>query len=276
MDKVKIIILHPIFAENAIVLSSRLGVEIIKDFKPEEGYLYIVYGGHENPIPLLNAQKEMLNTFGYVIMNSEPPKSQFILNKYYLELMKNNIVFDYSNQSANYLKKIHNINVKSFHFFDFPQYKDEKEPDRTIDILFVGTPNTNRQKIYDQLKETYPEKNIEFIFDWSLKAPIKLTEKLKQAKYVLNIPYHDHNVLETHRINKALACGCQVVSTLSGDKITDEFYKDYIYMTDDLIGVFKEDLTDMKKPYSELSKFLTDKLTTHNQWYISQIFKNKS
>ena len=209
-------------------------------------------------------------------MNSEPPNSQFIQNKFYLELMKNNVVFDYHNQSASYLKKVHNINVKSFHFFDFPEYQDEEEPERTIDILFVGTKTTRRETIFKKLKEAYPSKTIEFVFDWSLSAPMNMTKKLKKAKYVLNIPYHTHNILETHRINKALSCGCQVVSLYSGDKITDDFYEDYVYMTHDIVDVFNEDLTGNKKPYHELSKFLTQKLTTHNNWYISKIFENLS
>jgi hypothetical protein len=126
MDKVKIIILHSIFTEPAIVLATRLGVEIIKDFTPVSGFLYIVYGAHEKSIELLNSQKQMQHTFGYVIMNSEPPLSQFMANKFYIELMKNNVVFDYSNISAIHLKKTYGINVKSFHFFDFPEYQGRR------------------------------------------------------------------------------------------------------------------------------------------------------
>ena len=276
MEKVKIIILHSIFTENAIVLSARLGVEIIKDFTPVSGYLYLVYGAHEKSIELLNAQKQMQNTFGYIILNSEPPLSQFMANKFYIELMKNNVVYDYNNISAAYLKKTYGINVKSFHFFDFPEYQEEEVVDRTIDILFVGSKTIRREKIFHKLKEKYPNKNIEFIFDWSLSAPADLTKKLKQAKYVLNIPYHEHNILETHRINKALSAGCQVISLYSGDKTTDDFYNDYVHMTHDIVEVFNEDLTINKKPYHELSKFLTEKLTTHNSWYISKIFENLS
>ena len=44
----------------------------------------------------------------------------------------------------------------------------------------------------------------------------------------------------------------------------------------DIVEVFNEDLTANKKPYHELSKFLTEKLTTHNSWYISKIFENLS
>ena len=106
--------------------------------------------------------------------------------------------------------------------------KEEEEVERTIDIFFVGSKTERREKIFHKLKEKYPNKNIEFIFDWSLSAPANLTKKLKQAKFVLNIPYHNHNILETHRINKALSAGCQVVSLYSGDKTTDDFYNDYV------------------------------------------------
>ena len=46
-----------------------------------------VYNEDES-IELLNSQKQMAHTFGYVIMNSEPPLSQFMSNKFYIELMK--------------------------------------------------------------------------------------------------------------------------------------------------------------------------------------------
>ena len=175
-------------------------------------------------------------------MNSEPPNSQFIQNKFYLELMKNNVVFDYHNQSASYLKKVHNINIKSFHFFDFPEYKEEQEPERTIDILFVGTKTARRETIFKKLKEAYPNKTIEFVFDWSLSAPVNMT--------IRRFTIHNN--------------------------ITNDFYEDYVYMTHDIVEVFNEDLTGNKKPYHELSKFLTQKLTTHNNWYISKIFENLS
>jgi hypothetical protein len=101
-----------------------------------------------------------------------------------------------------------------FIFLTFLNTKEEEEPERNIDIFFVGSKTARREKIFHKLKEAYPNKTIEFVFDWSLSAPVNLTSKLKKAKYVLNIPYHDHNILETHRINKALSCGCQVVSSV--------------------------------------------------------------
>ena len=43
---IKIISAHPIFTENAIMVSQRFSIEIEKDFKPKKGDLYLVFGGH--------------------------------------------------------------------------------------------------------------------------------------------------------------------------------------------------------------------------------------
>jgi len=40
--------------------------------------------------------------------------------------------------------------------------------------------------------------------------------------------------LESHRINKALACGCKVISLPSSDEDANKFYKDYITITDNI------------------------------------------
>ena len=70
--------------------------------------------------------------------------------------------------------------------------------EKTIDILFIGTENTNRKEIRHKLQSEFPDKKIEFIMDWLLTEPIKVKEKLSEAKYVLNIPYYTKNSLETH------------------------------------------------------------------------------
>ena len=95
MNTVKIITLHPIFNESAIILSKRLNLEIIKDFEPCKNEIYIVYGAHEKAIELLTYQKNSEYSYGYIILNSEQPSSNQLKNKYYIELMKKNIVFDY-------------------------------------------------------------------------------------------------------------------------------------------------------------------------------------
>jgi hypothetical protein len=276
MENLKIITLHPIFNEPAIVFATRLGCVVETDFNPQAGELYIVFGAHDKAPELLDIQKRLNYKFFYVIMNSESPESVHLTNKFYLELLKTNFVFDYSNISAIHLQKNLGINIKSFFFFDFPTYTQDEAPEREIDILFVGTKSNKREFVYNSLREAYPDKNIEFVFDNSLIAPVKLTEKLYKSKYVLNIPYYEHNILETHRIHKALSCGCRVVSTFSGDWTTDEFYKDYIHLTDDVVSAFKDTLPEPAKKYTEAQTFLTQKLTTHNKWMLEKIMKKLS
>ena len=272
MDTYHILNFHEIFAENAFCLSQRLGIELVKDFQPEKDHTYIIFGAH-NQAATLHSIQVSNPYFKYIIINGEPPQSDVLRNKYYLSLMKNNIVFDYHPISSEYLKTL-GIRVFSEYIFDFPQLKNSSE--REIDILFVGSRNERREAVYKKLVERYPDKRIEFHMDWKQGNHEDLTKLLHRSKVVLNIPYYNSKILETHRINKALACGCEVVSLYSGDKITDDFYEEYVYMTHDIVEVFNEDLTGNKKPYHELSKFLTQKLTTHNNWYISKIFENLS
>ena len=52
----KIISAHPIFTENAMMVSQRFQIQIEKDFKPEKGDVYIVFGGHEIAPTLCRAQ----------------------------------------------------------------------------------------------------------------------------------------------------------------------------------------------------------------------------
>ena len=43
MDTYHILNFHQIFAENAFCLSQRLGIELVKDFKPEKDHTYIIF-----------------------------------------------------------------------------------------------------------------------------------------------------------------------------------------------------------------------------------------
>jgi len=85
---------------------------------------------------------------------------------------------------------------------------------------------------------------------------------------VLNIPYYENNSLETHRIHKALACGCKVVSLKSAEDDANEFYKDYITITDD-IDLSIDDLVEPN--YEKLVKELSQKFNPHLLFVIEQI-----
>ena len=272
MDNYKILNFHPIFAENAFCLSQRLGIEIITDFIPKEGYTYLVFGAHEQSHQLLTIQIRQRN-FNYIIMNSEPPLSQFLKNKYYISLMRSNVVFDYHKVSAEHLTTL-GIRVLNQFIFEFVYSPGLIE--RDIDIMFIGSRTPRREAIYQSLKTRYPDKRIIFHFEWGLTDQVELTKELQRAKVLLNIPYHTHNILESHRINKGLASGCQVVSLYSGHKETDDLYSKCVHFTHDFFewidtdDMLPEHFTEKKQKYPALIGEL-NKYTSQLKWILEQM-----
>ncbi len=135
---IKIISCHPIFNENAVVLSKKFNWLLENEFNPEPGDLYIVYGAHEMSHQLLECQFRKNSCYGYIIMNSEQIHSQFFKNKYYIEMMKRNVVFDYNTIIADYLKKkniltIEPVIVDPTYLYVKPSLTVKYNPDLTSD-----------------------------------------------------------------------------------------------------------------------------------------------
>jgi hypothetical protein len=268
---IKIICCHPIFIENALELCKRYNWPIVRDLVPEYKDIYILLGANEKPDFFLKAQEESNFKFYYIILNSEQIESRFLKNEHYIKLLKDNFVFSYSN----YLKLCMetNLNIKcsgSFHFQFLTDdshshsYKNvnvnENEnvnvnvkANKEYDVVFVGSFNNKRKNILDSLKLT--SLNIYSDFEWKHISPADITNLLEKSKVVLNIPYYNNNALETHRIIKALCCGCEVISLHSFDKDLDDIFDDYIYFTDDIIECVKKYFNNelvQKKHYKEL------------------------
>lgn len=277
METIHIVNLNLIFAENAYCLSQRLGIDVIKDFVPHAGHTYIIFGAHEQSQVLAQ-----IPNVKFIIINTEPPQSDHLRNKYYLQLMKSNVVLDYHPISTAYLKSL-GIRVLCQYKFEFmqpdvPLQHKTDGGDPLPYILFVGSPSPRRIAIYNKLVERYPNKNIVFEMNWNHKHPQAMTALLQSAKYVLNIPFFDSKILETHRINKALACGCQVVSLYSGDKETDTDYEKYIHFTHDLFEFF--DSVDIPQAPASQAKaayqsLLPDLIENNKQinWILNQLAK---
>ena len=68
MDTYHILNFHEIFAENAFCLSKRLGIELVKDFKPEKDHTYIIFGAH-NQAATLHSIQISNPYFKYIIIN---------------------------------------------------------------------------------------------------------------------------------------------------------------------------------------------------------------
>ena len=272
MDTFHILNFHPIFCENAFCLSQRLHIELCPQFNPIEGHTYIVFAAHDNVMNLLHIQQT--HKVRYIILNGEPPKSNHLRNKYYLTLLHNNTVFDYHELSMEHLKSLGIKTVFSKFFFEFPMALPAEDNVKDIDILFIGSPSPKRESVYADLKASLPDKHIVFEFGYLHTQHQELTKLLHRAKYVLNMSYYDHQLLETHRIHKALACGCEVVSYPSGHTITDKTYDDYVHFTSDFVRFFKDDVAIVKKKaYAELIGRLLN-YTKHNVFIINQLLKN--
>ena len=59
-------------------------------------------------------------------------------------------------------------------------------------------------------------------------------KKLKQVKYVLNIPFYENSSLETHRTHRALSASCKVLSLKPYLKYEEEGYDEYVIFVDRL------------------------------------------
>jgi hypothetical protein len=263
---IKIISGNSIFNENAVVMSKKFGWVLETTFDPQPKDLYIVLGAHELAHQLLEVQIRKNNSFGYIVLNSEQIHSQFLKNKYYISLMKKNIVCDYNARTAQYLKETFDIKVLSYFFFEFMQFKVERK-ERKYDVCFIGSRTEKREKVLKDLQEKHQNLNFYIDFDWKHKAPESMTDILHDCKVVLNIPYYNDNSLETHRINKALACGCKVISHPSSDNDADDFYKKYITITDNI----DLSMEGIEPNYEKLISTLSQKFNPHLLFIIEQI-----
>lgn len=264
---IKIINGHKIFTECALCLSQKTGWKIETNFNPSLGELYVVFGAHEIATSLLSYNAK------YVIMNSEQSNSLFLKNKYYLELMKKNVVCEFNYKDT----LLTQYKIKPLAYFTFEFVKFDLNMERIYDICFIGSANENRIKLLQDLQKAYPEKSFYIDLEWKNQEVKELTNVLSQSKYILNIPYYANNGLETHRINKALACGCKVVSFPSADPAMDDIYKKYINFTEDFIDFFSphssHSTQSIEPDYEALMKELNSKHLPHLMWAVGEVWK---
>lgn len=219
---------HSIFIENAYILSQKLGIPIENDFNENSEGTFYVFGAHIKSVDLSLLQDK--KKVKYIIFQTEQIGSQFLDDKYYLKLLrdKTNIVLNWSEYLGAQLKRKYDIDSKGL--FNYQFIEQPKNNNRDIDFFFTGSPTPSRIEICKKIKKLYPNALCIFDFKWSFDTMEKLTNILMRTKYVLNIPYYPDSVLETHRINKALTCGCKVISYPSNDDDLNDEYSKYIYL----------------------------------------------
>ncbi|MAF25076.1 hypothetical protein CL634_05820 [bacterium] len=224
---------------------------------------YLIFGAASGAAELLRIQKEF--NLKYVIFQTENLKSlcfsdSVMMGASYKALLKQNLVLDWSSYNAKLMKEKYDIDVAGTFMFEFPRREtdltDEEKKEyraavandntgydfllgvidddanRDIDLFFCGARNDARQAELDKIFENRNGKRCYWELSYTLCAPQSLNELLLRSKFVLNIPYYDDAPLATHRINKALALGCQVISPHSPDEELDKMYADYVHFGD--------------------------------------------
>jgi hypothetical protein len=214
----KIITFSKYFVENANQLSSNTGYKVV--YALDAGGSYCVFSAHDAAAELLEFQYKYDTS--YCIYQSENMDSQFFTPAY-VELLTNkrNIVLQYSPLIALQCKERHNITTHAFFDFDYP--KIERNFKRKIDVLFFGTITKKRHDILREIQNQFPK--LEFYITSDLFHQ-QLEDTLLRTRFVLNISAYENNALETHRINKALACGCEVITNYSDDNTMNGRYVD--------------------------------------------------
>ena len=245
-----IVSFHMIFNENANTLAQRLSVPFVQEMKPKPNDIIIVFGAQECADKLLAIQDVM--PIHYIIIQSEQFHSKNFDNKFYMQLLERNSALDSSKANVKRLKQHLKTPFYSIYFYDFFQCETPKFEERPIDFFFCGTKCEEREKALLQFRETNPEYIYEYDFSYSYANPMALTEKLKQVKYVINIPFYKDNALETHRINRALSLGCQVISLPSYDKDMNTQYAPYVHFVPRLSEFSLLLEIEQKKNYAQL------------------------
>ena len=268
MEKLSVMSCHWTMNEPAIVLSQKMGIPLIQgNLEPKDGNVYIVLGGQHAATALINLQKN--HKVGFIIYNSET----VFRDKYYLQLLKSNPVFDCEQHTTDVLKKEHNINVLSHFFYEFIKVEGSDKP---VDIGIITKSET---ELVARLQKKNPEKVIKHVLWKDFKNPKELKEFMASCKTYVNIYEGSFN---SYMINQALACGCRVVSHNQADSYTLKFYDDYLTTRDILEeyisssdSIEEHDFSSDEdfKNYDELIKQLTKMMTGHQHAIISRIIK---
>ena len=216
------------FNENATILASRLKIPFISDLSPKSEDIMIVFGALEQADKLVLIQKNI--GCSYIIVQSERFESDAFDNKYYVELLENNPVLDWSRLNTEKLKSKLNTKVFSFYFYDFLGNSDLPTLEsRPVDFFFTGEPNEIQKTLLEEFKKTNPRSTVEF--DTKYENPRDLFDKLKTVKYVIQMP--NNSVPDTYTIHRALSAGCEVIS-LDMDASISPKYRSYVHIVNRL------------------------------------------
>lgn len=143
----------------------------------------------------------------------------------YLDVLRKNLVLDYSLQNVKYLKS---IGIEAFYlpYLFHPELERFKSAEKLIDVLFIGSHNERRNRILKQFK------NLDFL--WAEKVYGDELDKLvASAKVILNVHYIEDHPLEVVRLNYLIANKSNIVSEPGNDSSVNEYYANFIRFSDE-------------------------------------------
>jgi hypothetical protein len=249
-----VVCFHSIFSENALIMAQRLGVQFVQNMSPERNDIVIVFGAQEQADKLVVMQQ--MHNLTYIIIQSEQVESKVFDNKYYMKLLETNPVLDWSRHNVQFLKEhLTSYKVYSFYFYEFLTPSESTLPpsfdERPIDYFFAGCHTPSREFMIKEFQQHNPTAKFEVDYSYNYQNQQDFMNKLKQVKYVINIPFYNNNALETHRIHRALSVGCEVISLPSCDEDMNKRYAPYVHfvsrLTDFTTMLELERRSDYKK-----------------------------
>lgn len=134
-------------------------------------------------------------------------------------------IFDYSKKNLS----INNKKTSTYLPFAL-NVIDNKNYQKTIDIVFFGTLNKRREIILDTIKMLFPDLVIEIyenIFG------IQLKDIIKKSKIVLNLHYYENSLLEVARLHEIIPYNTHIISEKTFEKDLINNY-DFVYFIDEI------------------------------------------
>ena len=244
---------------NSIIYNKFISQDIINYYKYNKNIYYFIFAPQyqlcrPNIKIYLPINKYYLYQIEQLNQDILPWQNVTMIANY----IKNSIhTFDYSLANYNYYTPDIKDKFKLLYPFLDGNIEEERNFNKNIDILFIGTVNlpnpfpSRRLNIINLLKKKYNIHVVEKTFNEELQY------LLLRSKIVLNLHAYDNSLLELFRLHEILPYNVNIISEKTSEDSLIEKYKSYI----DFIPIINEDLSNIDFLYSVIEMNLNkDKL----------------
>ena len=227
------------YIETAHCFALRTGYEILKgEFQPKAFHGYCIFGANKQ-VKVLNEIQKAAHC-SYVIINDLKFDNTKGINPEYYKLLEKNLILEQDISIVPYLesKKI----TSTFFVNEF--FKNESVDERTIKF------------IYNQGITLTQEPESKLIIQYGISYSVnQLTSMFCKCQCYLSFLPNDWL-----NINKAIACGCKVISCLESPDMMD-MYSPFVLFLDDFDLITEQVVKELPEP--DFKKF-QDTMTTYS------------